>query len=406
LASLGSSGLFHAERPGIALPSENAHYAMFGYSHEEFPGRGYLEALGAGIKLEPNDVAVLAHFDHVVVKNGVLVLEKERPPASTEEISTLSKFIESYESEGVSFKYVPTYGCDGILILCGEVSPYITDSDPITEGETLIEPVPWKDFSNDSAAIKTAHVLKNYLLWCYKNLSQDPLNKAREKKNLPTLNAIATNRTGRFKQVEPFGERWGLRALSISAGVVYHGLAEHLGLDVIKVRDSDDPGKDLTERLEQALEKTGDYDFIHVHTKAPDVASHKKDPELKKKTIESLDSGLGEILDLLINRKDLLLAITADHSSPCTYPLVHSGEPVPITMFGESVRVDNVKKFDEIHCAGGALGFVRGADLMHVILNILDRVKLRGLMDTPVDQPYWPGHTLPLRIDREQEDDK
>jgi 2,3-bisphosphoglycerate-independent phosphoglycerate mutase len=202
LAGLGSNGLFHAERPGIALPSENAHYAMFGYSQEEFPGRGYLEALGAGIELGPDDVAVLAHFDHVVVKNGALALKRERPPATTEEINILSKSIESYESEGVSFKYVPTYGCDGILILRGEVSPYVTDSDPITEGEMLIEPAPWKDFSNDGAAIKTARVLKNYLLWCHLKLSKHPINKTWQEKGLPTLNAIATNRTGRYKEVE------------------------------------------------------------------------------------------------------------------------------------------------------------------------------------------------------------
>jgi 2,3-bisphosphoglycerate-independent phosphoglycerate mutase len=157
------------------------------------------------------------------------------------------------------------------------------------------------------------------------------------------------------------------------------------------------------QRLKLALAKIENYDFIHVHTKAPDAASHKKDPEIKKKTIESLDSGFGEILNSLTNRKDLLLVITADHSSPCTYPLIHSGEPVPITMIGEGVRVDNVKNFDEINCAGGALGFVRGCDLMHVILNGLDRVKLRGLMDTPVDQPYWPGNTIPLRLEREQD---
>ena len=40
IARLGSTGLFHAASPGQCLPSETAHYLIFGYEVEEFPGRG------------------------------------------------------------------------------------------------------------------------------------------------------------------------------------------------------------------------------------------------------------------------------------------------------------------------------------------------------------------------------
>ena len=36
---------------------------------------------------------------------------------------------------------------------------------------------------------------------------------------------------------------------------------------------------------------------------------------------------------------------------------------------------------------------------MYLILNHLDRAKLQGLMDSPVDQPYWPGLSEPFRLD-------
>ena len=62
LAARGCSGLYHAGLQGQALPSENAHFVMFGYDLSQFPGRGALEALGAGISLERDQVAVLAHF--------------------------------------------------------------------------------------------------------------------------------------------------------------------------------------------------------------------------------------------------------------------------------------------------------------------------------------------------------
>jgi len=33
------------------------------------------------------------------------------------------------------------------------------------------------------------------------------------------------------------------------------------------------------------------------------------------------------------------------------------------------------------------------------VLNFLDRGKLRGLMDSPVDQPFTPGNYAALRVD-------
>ena len=35
---------------------------------------------------------------------------------------------------------------------------------------------------------------------------------------------------------------------------------------------------------------------------------------------------------------------------------------------------------------------------MNLVLNFLDRAKLRGLMDTPEDQPFWPGNYQTFRV--------
>ena len=398
LAALGANGLFHAAGLGEALPSENAHFAMFGYGQDEFPGRGYLEALGAGIKLAPEDVAVLAHFDSVREENGTLILEKERPPAEPDELEALVGAIESHEASGVRLSYIQTHGIEGILTLRGGVSPFFTDSDPISEGLALIEPEPWKSHEDDPAARVTAGTVREYLLWCYRTLESHAVNAARRKAGQVPVNAVVTQRPGRFKRVEPFNRRWGLRPLSLASGLVYLGLCEFLGFDIVKAGGGD-PGEELAARLELALSRSAEYDFIHVHTKAPDEASHRKAPEIKKEVIESLDRGLGEVADRLLGDPGLLTIVTSDHSSPCTYPLVHSGEPVPITIVGEGRRRDRVEHFNEIDCAGGALGCVRGGDFMYLVLNALDRIKLRGLMDTPVDQPFWHGGSRPLRTE-------
>jgi len=33
-----------------------------------------------------------------------------------------------------------------------------------------------------------------------------------------------------------------------------------------------------------------------------------------------------------------------------------------------------------------------------MVLDHLDMSKLHGIMDTPVDQPYWPGEYQPFRL--------
>jgi len=164
------------------------------------------------------------------------------------------------------------------------------------------------------------------------------------------------------------------------------------------VQDTRYPEADLRGRLKMAKEST-DYDFIYVHTKAPDVAAHTKDPRIKKRVIETLDRAFGYALNEIVPDPNILLVITADHSTNSAGRMIHSGESVPLMMIGAYTRRDAVSRFDEVSSAMGALSLVRGPELMHLILNFLDRGKLYGLMDSPVDQPFSPGLATPLNID-------
>src|SRR5207244_4801783 len=60
LAAEGSCGLIYGVGPGRAPSSEIAHWAMLGYTPEEFPGRAVFEALGAGQEIDPADVLAFA----------------------------------------------------------------------------------------------------------------------------------------------------------------------------------------------------------------------------------------------------------------------------------------------------------------------------------------------------------
>ncbi|MDA3970903.1 MAG: alkaline phosphatase family protein [Desulfobulbaceae bacterium] len=394
LASLGANGLMQVMEPGRAQPSENAHFALFGYSPAEFPGRGLLEAMGAGITVNPGEVALLAHFVSLQEKDGLLLLG-DHPQANPEEISQLVKAINGHGAGDIKLRFHPSSGLYGILLMSGLVSPEITDTNPLRKGEPLMESMAWQ--TSTGVAKESAQAINGYLAWCYHTLAHHEINLTRRRQGKAPINGLVSQRPGQLRSVEPFSERWGLKGLSISSGLMYWGLAEFLGLEVTKVRDSGNPGVDLAQRLQLAL--TSDYDFIHVHTKAPDEAAHTKNPLNKMAAIESLDQGLGRVMNDLLD-EETMVVITADHSTPSAGPQVHSGEPVPITVVGPGIRRDLVQRFDEIHCAGGALGTARGEDFMYLVLNWLDRAKLQGLRDCSHDRPYWPGQRQPLRLDR------
>jgi len=398
LASLGMNGLYHCYFQGTAMPSELAHFLMFGYNLNEFPGRGLIEAIGEGVTVNDGEVALLARVFSVNMQDSMLVLQKENPTVNKKICQILQEGIRTYQEEGVEVEFIPTKGIGGILILRGEVSAHITDSNPIYEGRPLMEVIPLSGKEEEKGAVKTSRVLNNYLKWCYHTLSEHPINKERCQKGLNPINAVGTQRAGMKRLVVPFREKWGLRGLSIASGAIYHGLFSLLKVEIHKVRETENSEEDLVERLKIAKEAV-DFEFIHVHTKAPDKAAHTKNPEHKKAIIESLDRALSYAIDEIITDEDTLFVITSDHSTASTGSMIHSGETLPLTMIGKYTRRDDVNEFNEISCARGALGLVRGKELMYLILNFLDRGKLWGLMDSPINQPFFPGNYKPLRIE-------
>ena len=228
LAAGGCCGLYHAAAQGQALPSENAHFSLFGYDMADFPGRGALEALGMEIDISMQDVAVLSHFVSLSEHEGTLVLEKGKPEAGEKEISALTECIKTFDMDDVFVRFHPAGGIRGILLLHGEVSPFITDSDPFIDGKTLCAVLPWQDFQNDAAAQKTARVLSVYLSRAYEQLNPHEVNTLRKRNDMLPLNGLTTQRAGRLKQVQSFPEKYGLKGLCLASGMVYWGLGNYI----------------------------------------------------------------------------------------------------------------------------------------------------------------------------------
>jgi len=399
LAQLGSNGLYHAGLTGQCLPSETAHFLMFGYDLQGFPGRGLLEAVGEGVEFEDSDVLCLAHLCGVRWEGNVPILTVKRDgiEGEAQELDELYAALTPYKAHQIRFRLQQTRRNDAILVLKGQASPYISDSDPMVLGRPLARIFPLFKSPEPAPAEKTAKALNTYLTHCHSVLEDHELNRARRKRNLSIPNFLVTQRCGRRISQEPFEEKWGLSGMLIGSVSIYGGLAHELGLEYVRVRDSEDPGKDLRERIRMALEDNS-HDFVHVHSKVPDEAAHKGDAQGKKEAIVALDHGLDELVKAVENRDDLLVAVTSDHSTPSESSLIHSGETSPLTLVGPNVRRDDVDTFDELSVAKGCLGLVRGKELMLNILNYMDRSVLRGHRLGKIERPYFPHAYEPFKL--------
>jgi 2,3-bisphosphoglycerate-independent phosphoglycerate mutase len=389
LAAKGANGLFHADQLGVPLSSPAAHLAIYGYDWAEIPARSVLEALALGISTDSEDCLVLARLGCGENRDGKLIVLDREPECSPEELAEFLEAIREFESSGITFELFQISGIKLVLKMKGLVSPFVTDSDTFRAKMPLAQIKPLDGFQADPAALNTANALREYVAWSFRKLSDHHMNRKRIERGQHPINVVSTYFAGKMPAIGSFTDKWGMRALSISTKPVQWGIAKLIGMDTVKAKKTGDAESDIADRIQIALSKLSEYDFFHVHTMAPDVAAHTKDPNHKKEIIEALDRGIGRSIGPVLEDQRVLIVVTSDHSTPSSGSLIHSGEPVPVMFIGGGARRDNVERFNEVACAGGSLGLVRGKELMSLILDQLDRSLMKDIRYTSSPIQYW-----------------
>ncbi|MHA1596090.1 MAG: 2,3-bisphosphoglycerate-independent phosphoglycerate mutase [Candidatus Asgardarchaeia archaeon] len=403
LAKIGITGIMDPLAPGIPPGSDSAHLAIFGYDYEkEYPGRGPFEAAGFGFNLKEGDIAFRVNFASVREENGqLIVLDRRAGRISGEDAEELSKAIQEGipEIDGVKVTFAHTVEHRAVLILTGEgLSHEVTDTDPHAKNAPVLECLPWKNAKDVEGAKKTARVVNKFLVRCYKILKEHPINRKREKEGKLPAQIAMPRGAGVYYKYESFKNRWGFEPVCIAAGPLYRGVARLLGFELIDVPGATAlPNTNVRGKLEAAVKALEDHDFVFVHFKGTDVASHKRDPLLKTEFIEKVDRELPIVSDLV--EDGLTIAILGDHTTPCKFGN-HSGDPVPLLIAGSNVPKDDVDKFGERECSKGGLHRIRGKNLMPILMSYTDRIREFGLRPTPMPVNYIPKTWNGLNIDK------
>ena len=370
-AANGVVGLLDPIAPGVCPGSDTSHLALLGYDPEAtYTGRGPFEAAGVGIDIKPGDVAFRCNFATVDI--GWRVVDR-RAGRVREGTDALAASLDTMEIEDVRVLFGAGTEHRAALVLRGPgLDPRVTDTDPHAERARV---TPAKALHPD--AEKTARVLNAFQKRAHEILVKHDVNKDRVGAGKPPVNMVLTRGAGVFPHITMFGAKYDVRAAAVAGVALIKGICRSVGLEVLDV-----PGatggldSDFAAKASAAVHAFADRDYVLLSVKAPDLCGHDGKPMEKMQVLERIDKELmGHLRQHL--PPETILAVTGDHSTPCERK-DHSGDPVPLLVFGEGVRTDGVGQFDEFAGMRGGLGRLRGRDLMPLLLDLADRSEKYG----------------------------
>ncbi|MDI6846842.1 MAG: 2,3-bisphosphoglycerate-independent phosphoglycerate mutase [Candidatus Bathyarchaeia archaeon] len=377
IAKTGICGIMDPVSPGLPPGSDTATLALLGYDAlKVYSGRGAFEAIGFGIEVLPGDVAFRCNF--ATVNENLVVLDRRAGRIANKDAFKLAESIQKIKLEKLldsEFLFKNTIQHRAVLIIRKPgLSIAVSDFDPGNVGEKVSDVKP---LENTSEAKLTAKIVNELMQEFHKNLKKHPVNKERIKCGLPPANMILCRGAGTVPNIKPLSQMYGISTACIGATPLVRGVCKAAGMELMDVKGATGtPHTDFMAKAKATVQALKKYDFVFLHVKAPDVASHDGNIKQKIEIIEQIDRVLGYLLDN-IDVDSTYLAVTADHTTS-SITRNHEGDPVPIAISGPYIRCDDVEEFNERECAKGGLNRIRSMDLMPILMNLIGKTKKFG----------------------------
>jgi 2,3-bisphosphoglycerate-independent phosphoglycerate mutase len=361
LARKGACGLHIPVARGITPGSGPSHLGLFGYDPLRYEiGRGVLEALGLGMELSPNDVAIRGNFATVKYEgDNRIIVDRRAGRIPTEENKRITAKIREKIKTIDGVKVSIASGMEhrfALVLTFPEPLPVgaddIPDTDPQVEGKTPLRPTPRR-----KEAEPVVHVIEKFINQATQVIRDEPM-----------ANYVLLRGFSVYPNLSPFSEAYGLRAAAVAAYPMYRGVAKLVGMEVLEVADTS-----IKSEVETLKRHFKEFDFFYFHIKKTDSYGEDGNFDAKMRVIEEFDSFVPEILSL----KPDVLVVTGDHSTPAVMKS-HSWHPVPFLLSSSYTRGGGSSGFSEKECLKGELGIFRATDAMSLILSHAKRLRKFG----------------------------
>ena len=383
IASNGAIGEVISVGKGIAPESDIAVFNMLGYkfNHEEYVGRGVIEAIGIGIDFKDGDLALRGNYS-TLDEEGLIIDRRAGRNIEKEDASGIGKEIEekiTFSSPDTSVIVSPTIGHRVTVRIRtnSQLSSKITNTDPAysniggmgvakTVGDFLkIEKC--LPLTDNKESKFTANLVNEFSENAIKIMKESEINKKRKAQNKKQLSCILLRDAGnKYPDVIPINEKYSMNFSCIVDMPVELGISE-----VLKMKAFEAGGlTDYEEKAKVAAKAMETQNSIYVHLKGPDEFGHDGDAIGKMKNIEEIDQRFFKTLVENIDSSKVAIVISADHSTPCINK-GHSDDPVPILVSGDFIKKDGTTRMTEQQAKKGSIGLLQGAEVVTKALELI-----------------------------------
>ena len=384
LTKNGSMGQVISVGKGIAPESDIAVFNMLGYKfqHDDYVGRGVIEALGVGTDFKDGDLALRGNFA-TLNGDGAIIDRRAGRKIERDDANEIAKEIEQkikFSVPNTSVVIAPTIGHRvTVRIRCeGEtLSSEISNTDPaytrvagmgiakaVTDFMKIERCLPLNETEQANLTAKLVNEFTEQSLEIMKNSQVNERRKAQGKK---LLNSILLRDAGnRYPVVTPINDLYSMNFSCIVDMPVELGISE-----VLKMKAFEAGGlTDYEEKARVAAKAMETQNAIYVHLKGPDEFGHDGDATGKMKNIEEIDKRFFGTLLENIDSEKVSVVVSADHSTPCIIK-GHSDDPVPLLVSGNSIKNDDTERFTEKDAKTGSIGLLEGAQVVNNSLKLI-----------------------------------
>jgi 2,3-bisphosphoglycerate-independent phosphoglycerate mutase len=371
IAENGVCGAMYVISRGVAPESDEAVISLFGYDpHEVYTGRGPIEAVGIGMRLEEGrEIAFRANFATIDPVSMRIIDRRVGRSLSREEARALAESLDNMDL-GLYRGYAKVRASIGhrAVVIIGSseriLSPMVSNNDPAYERRGLVSVAsqsfdPYlreiKPLEDTEEARATAELANIFVRKAIEILKAHHINRSRVEKGLPPANAILLRDAGgRIPRPQPLSERYKCRFAVLAEMPVEIGLGRIFGAETIEMEFIEDPVENYRDRLDKTIKALKENDIVYIHLKGPDEPGHDGNHDLKKKRIEEIDRYfIRPLLEKISG--EVAILVTADHATPPSKK-AHTDDPVPIAFYAPNIKSDDVKRFTERECLRGVLG--------------------------------------------------
>lgn len=395
LARKGRMGMVYTVGKGVAPESDIAVFSMLGYrfKDDEYPGRGIVEAIGAGIDIRDGDLAMRGNFATIDGEGRIVDRRVGRNLADDEAKELVKTIKDNVKLDGAEYELVHTKGHRVVLTIRAKsmLSADISNTDPAYErikgmgvaredsNSTSMSINRCKALSRSKDALLSAKLVNEFTEKAINVLRKSSVNERRRGMGMLEANCILLRDAGsRLPRVEPIASKYNdARFACIVDMPVEYGIAKVTGMAVL-----DGGGmRDYETKARRAVEALNNYDVVYVHLKGPDEFGHDGNARGKEESIEEIDERFfGELLrhaSISDDGRMLFIVVSGDHSTPCIKK-AHSADPVPlmVSCISNDYKDDGLGRFTEREARKGSIGYIMGYEVLSKVFSIISSYSL------------------------------